>query len=51
MITVDLRDPMLNENIKAINELRKSAFFTEEELQEMYNKQVEADKKRGETDA
>ena len=51
MITVDLRDPMIKENIKSINELRKIAFFTDEELQEMYNKQVESDKKRGDPDA
>lgn len=47
MITVDLHDPKLKENLEAINELRKSGLFTDEQLQEMYNKQVEADKKGG----
>lgn len=47
MITIDLRDPNLKENLAAINELRDSGMFTDEQLQEMYNKQVEADNEKG----
>lgn len=44
---MNLRDNKISENLKAINELRSTGLFTEEELQEMYDKQVEADKKEG----
>lgn len=42
MITINLDDPNVVENFKALNELR--GLFSDEELQEMYDKQVEADK-------
>ena len=45
MITVDLNDKHLKENLEAINEIRKSGLYTDAELQEMYDKQVEADKR------
>ena len=55
MITINLGDPNVVENFKALNELRKTGMFTDEQLQRMYDKQVEADlddnyypKKRGE---
>lgn len=47
MVEMNLRDNNIFENLKAINELRRTGMFTDEELQEMYEKQVEADKKEG----
>ena len=46
MVTINLGDPNAVENFKALNELRKTGIFTDEQLQQMYDKQVEADKKR-----
>lgn len=46
MITVNLDDKNVVENFKALNELRKTGMFTDEQLQQMYDKQVEADKER-----
>lgn len=42
MITISLDDPNVVENFKALNELRHTGLFTDEELQEIYDKQVEA---------
>ena len=36
---------MVVENVKAIQELRKSGILTDEQIQEMYNHQLECDKK------
>lgn len=47
MIEINLGDINVVENFKAIEELRRTGMFTNEELQEMYDKQVEADKKEG----
>lgn len=47
MVEMNLRDNNIFKNLKAINELRRTGMFTDEELQEMYDKQVEADKKEG----
>lgn len=47
MIEINLGDINVVENFKAIEELRRTGMFTDEELQEMYNKQVEEDKKEG----
>ena len=47
MIEMNLDDINIVENLKAIEELRRTGMFTDEELQEMYDKQVEADKKEG----
>lgn len=47
MIEINLGDINVVENFKAIEELRRTGMFTDEELQEMYDKQVEADKKEG----
>ena len=44
MITIYLDDKKVVENIKAINELRKTGMYSEEELQNLYEKQVEKDK-------
>ena len=43
MVTINLGDPNVAENFKALNELRKTGMFTDEQLQQMYDKQVEAD--------
>ena len=48
MITIRLDDKNVLENLKAIEELRKTGMFTEEQLQELYDKQVEKDKSEGE---
>lgn len=47
MIKVDLRDPNLAENIDAIYQLRKSGTYSEEQIQEMYSRQLETDRRRG----
>lgn len=44
MVKVRLDDEFLIENCKAITEL-KSLGFTDEQLQELYDKQVDHDKK------
>ena len=48
MVTINLEDPNVVENFKALNELRKTGVFTDEQLQQMYDKQVEADRERDE---
>lgn len=45
MVTINLGDPNVVENFKALYELRKTGMFTDEQLQQMYDKQVEADRK------
>lgn len=51
MVTINLGDPNVVENFKAMNELRKTGMFTDEQLQQMYDKQVEADKERDEDES
>lgn len=46
MVTINLGNPNVVENFKALNELRKTGMFTDEQLQQMYDKQVEADRER-----
>lgn len=46
MVTINLGDLNVVENFKALNELRKTGMFTDEQLQQMYDKQVEADSER-----
>lgn len=46
MVTINLGDPNVVENFKALNELRKTGMFTDEQLQQMYDKQAEADRER-----
>ncbi len=48
MVKYRLDDNKIDENFKVIEELRLTGMFTEEELQEMYDKQVEADRKKQE---
>ncbi len=43
MVTINLDDKNVVENFKALNELRKTGLFTDEQLQRIYDKQVEAD--------
>ena len=50
MITVDLTDPNLIKNVNAIRELQKVGLYTEEELQRLYDRQTEMDKRKGEAD-
>ena len=51
MVIMNLDDPNVVENFKALNELRKTGMFTEEQLQQMYDKQVEADRERGDDES
>lgn len=46
MISINLDDSNVVENFKALNELRHTGLFSDEELQEMYNKQVETDREK-----
>jgi hypothetical protein len=48
MVTINLDDPNVIENFKALNVLKHTGLFSEEELQEMYDKQVEADREKQE---
>ncbi len=45
MIKIDLKDSMLEENIKALEHLRSLGIYTDEQLQKMYDEQVAKDKK------
>lgn len=47
MIQMSLDDPMLAENAEAVQKLKELEIYSDEELQEMYNKQVKSDMKRG----
>lgn len=44
MITINLNDDYMEENLQAIMELR-SIGFSDEEIQKLYNKQFEKDKR------
>lgn len=44
-ITVDLRDTHLKENLQALKVLKDTGCYSDGELQKLYNKQVEADKR------
>ena len=43
MITISLDDPYLRENLKAIADVKEFG-FTDEEIQELYDRQIEFDK-------
>ena len=47
MITLDLRDKRITEHFEAIQSLRKHG-FSDEELQAMYDRQLEKDAEDGE---
>lgn len=44
MITIDLGDPNFAENLKAVTEIRKSGILPDDEIQRLYDLQVERDK-------
>jgi hypothetical protein len=46
MIRVDLNDMKLKENLEAMNYLRKTGLYTDEQLQKMYDEQVKKDKEK-----
>lgn len=46
MVNIDMRDPDLLENFIAIRELQKLG-VSDEEIQKMYDRQLEADAKGG----
>lgn len=46
MVNIDLGDPNVVDNFKAINELRRTELFSDDELQDMYDRQVKAAKTR-----
>ena len=48
MIKIDLNDPRLIDNVEAIQIVRSFGLFTDEEIQEMYDRQLENDAKDGE---
>jgi hypothetical protein len=48
MITIRLDDKNVVEKLKVIEELRKTGMFSEEQLQELYDKQLEKDKSESE---
>ena len=50
MIEIRLDDPKLIENIKAVQEIRKYGYFSDEEIQKMYDDQVKQDKAEAERD-
>lgn len=44
MIKISFDDPNMVENFKAIQALRKTGLYTDEQLQKMYDDQVKRDK-------
>lgn len=46
MINVNLRDPHLLENVKAIKDLKVMGNFTDDELQDMYYRQLISDREK-----
>ena len=44
MVNVDLRDNHLIENVNAIMKLKKMGIFSDDDLQKMYDRQVEKDR-------
>lgn len=43
MVTLNLRDPFLDKNFKAVRELQKSGMFSDEQIQDAYLKQIKKD--------
>ena len=46
MITVDLRSPHLLEDVKILQLLKELGFYTDEELQALYDGQISKDKQQ-----
>lgn len=44
MITITLDDKHIRENLKAIADLKELGIYTDEEIQEMYDRQVAYDR-------
>ena len=47
MVKFDLRDTRIVEHFEMVQNIRKSGWFTDEEIQEMYDRQLEKDMKDG----
>ena len=43
MIEINLRDIFLTDNLRALAELKKTGMYSDEELQKIYDEQVQAD--------
>lgn len=43
MITLNLEDPRIVEHFEMVQPIRKLGLFTDEEIQEMYDRQLEKD--------
>lgn len=50
MVTLNLRDPRLGEHAAMVQNLRRIGVFTDEEIQEMYDRQLEKDAEGGGND-
>jgi len=46
MVDIDLRDPKFDENMDAINILKNSGMFTDDEIQDLYEKQRKREKEK-----
>lgn len=44
MISIDLKDPNLMENFRALQEIRKTGLFSDKQLQGLYDAQNDADR-------
>ena len=45
MVTLNLGDPCVVEHFQMVQTLKNSGWFTDEEIQEMYDRQLEKDAK------
>lgn len=45
MVTLNLRDPRLAEHVAVVQDIRRTGLFTDEEIQKMYDRQIEKDAK------
>jgi hypothetical protein len=50
MITLNLRDPRLGEHAVMVQNLRRIGVFTDEEIQELYDRQLEKDAEEAQSD-
>lgn len=46
MVTVDLRDPNLIDNVVAVRELQESGLYSDDEIKGLYKDQLEIDMAR-----
>lgn len=47
MVTLNMRDPRIAEHAVMVQNLQRTGLFNEEEIQEMYDRQLEKDAERG----